>query len=90
MTRAGRRVEFGASTDPAPLLGGHIRIAPTYAVTRRLDLGAFAEVAASATPTGNAVRVRLGEPRIFTLGGVEVSVGVELRVRAWPKPTKQR
>ncbi|MFZ6178632.1 hypothetical protein [Nannocystis pusilla] len=90
VTRAGRRVEFGESTDPAPLLGGHIRIAPTYAVTRRLDLGAFAEVAASATPTGNAVRVRFGEPRIFTLGGVEVSVGVELRVRAWPKPTKQR
>ncbi|WP_434417633.1 hypothetical protein [Nannocystis pusilla] len=90
VTRAGRRVEFGESTDPAPLLGGHIRIAPTYAVTRRLDLGAFAEVAASATPTGNAVRVRFGEPRIFTLGGVEVSLGVELRVRAWPKPTKQR
>lgn len=90
VTRAGRRVEFGESTDPAPLLGGHIRIAPTYAVTPRLDLGAFAEVSASATPTGNAVRVRLGEPRIFTLGGVEVSLGVELRVRAWPKPTKQR
>ncbi|PCC68337.1 hypothetical protein SAMN02745121_05096 [Nannocystis exedens] len=88
--RAGRRVRFGESTDPAPLLGGHIRIAPTYAIHRRLDLGVFAEVAASATPTGNAVRVRFGEPRIFSLGGVEMSFGVELRVRAWPKPTKQR
>ncbi|WAS96861.1 hypothetical protein [Nannocystis punicea] len=90
VTHVGRRVSFGESTDPAPLLGGHIRIAPTFAVTRWLDLGAFAEVAASATPTGNAVRVRLGDTRIFSAGGVEASLGLELRARAWPKQTKPR
>jgi len=90
VTHAGRRVRPGESTDPAPLLGGHIRIAPTFAVTRHLHLGAFAEVAASATPTGNAVRVRVGESRLFSIGGLEASLGVELRVHPRAKQTKQR
>ncbi|MBZ5715083.1 hypothetical protein [Nannocystis pusilla] len=90
VTHANRRVRPGESVAPAPLLGGHIRIAPTFAVTSRLHLGAFAEVAASATPTGNAVRVRLGESRLFTLGGLEASLGIELRVHPWAKQPKQR
>ncbi|MDC0666588.1 hypothetical protein [Nannocystis radixulma] len=90
VTHANQRVRPGESVDPAPLLGGHIRIAPTFAVTRRLHLGAFAEVAASATPTGNAVRVRLSQSRLFTMGGLEASLGIELRVDPWAKRPKQR
>ncbi|MCY1054500.1 hypothetical protein [Nannocystis sp. SCPEA4] len=90
VTHANQRVRPGESVDPAPLLGGHIRIAPTFAVTSRLHLGAFAEVAASATPTGNAVRVRLGQSRLFTMGGLEASLGIELRVHPWAKQPKQR
>lgn len=89
ITHHSRRVALGESTVPAPLLGGLVRITPTFVVSQRMSLGLFAELAASATPTGNAVRVRFGDARIFSAGGIELGLGIELRVRAWSKPPKQ-
>lgn len=90
VTHAGARVRLGESVDPAPLLGGLVRIVPSFAVTRRLQIGVFAELAASAAPTGNAVRIGVEDRRLFSMGGPEVSFGVELRARLWSKQTKQR
>lgn len=76
----GARVRL-AGAPPAPLLGAHLRIAPSLALAGPLLIGAFAELSASAAPSGNAVRVSLDGQRLFVLGGVELSAGLQLRVR---------
>ncbi len=76
----GRRVRLDA--PPAPLLGAHLRVAPSVATSGPLLVGVFLELAASAAPRGDAVRVSLADQRLFLLGGAELSLGIELRMRA--------
>lgn len=77
------RPDEGASA-PAPLLGGFLRLAPALVVAAPIRIGVFAELAASATARGRAVQIdtRRGDQpsRLFTLGGLEASLGVELRI----------
>lgn len=75
----GRRVRLDA--PPAPLLGAHLRVAPSVATAGPLLVGLFLELAVSAAPRGDAVRVSLADQRLFLLGGAELSLGVELRMR---------
>lgn len=76
----GRRVRLDAPL--APLLGAHLRVAPSVAISGPLLVGLFLEFAASAVPRGDAVRVSLADQRLFVLGGAELSLGIELRMRA--------
>lgn len=78
VTHGGRRVRLGDATPAAPLLGGHLRITPSFALPGPFRLGLFAELAASAAASGNAVRVSLEDRRLFVLGGLEASLGLEL------------
>lgn len=81
VTRLGKRVRPG-DTAPAPvLLGGHLRVAPSLPLPGPLRLGLFVELAASAAPTGHAAQIYQGSERLFTLGGLEASVGLELQSR---------
>lgn len=90
VTHEGRRVRPGESASPAPLLGGLIHIAPSFAVATWFHLGLFAELSASAAPTGNAVHIS-GEGRpLFDLGGPELALGVELRAHLRPSRVRRR
>lgn len=84
VSREGRRVRADAGLPAPVLLGGALRLTPAI-VPRRvpwLSIGAFAELAASASPTGSAVQIALREPAgdtlLFTFGGLEFSVGLQL------------
>lgn len=81
VTRVGRRVRAADDTPATVLLGGHLRLAPSVALAGPLRLGLFAELAASAAPTGRAVQIALADARLFTLGGLEASLGLELQFR---------
>lgn len=80
LTHEGKRVRL-AGAPPAPLLGAHLRVAPSFALPGPFRIGAFVELAASAAPSGNAVRISLADQRLFVLGGAELSVGLQLHVR---------
>lgn len=80
LTHDGKRVRL-AGAPPAPLLGAHLRLAPSFALPGPFRIGAFVELAASAAPSGNAVRISLADQRLFVLGGAELSVGLQLHVR---------
>lgn len=81
VTRLGKRVRPGDAAPAPVLLGGHLRVAPSLALPGPLRLGLFAELAASAAPTGHAAQIYQGSERLFTLGGLEASVGLELQWR---------
>lgn len=81
VTHTGRRVRLGDATPAAPLLGGHLRVTPSFALPGPFRLGLFAELAASAAPTGHAARIFLDDRRLFVLGGLEASVGLELALQ---------
>lgn len=84
VTHGGRRVRLGDATPPAPLLGGHLRVTPSFALPGPFRLGLFAELAASAAPSGNAVRISLDDRPLFVLGGLEAAIGLELSLRLDP------
>lgn len=90
VTHRGRRVRLGETASPAPLLGGHLRLAPAVALSPRLQLGVFAEFAVTAAPSGRAIEVRLGDARLFAMGGFESLLGLEFRGCLCPKPAKHR
>lgn len=78
VTHTGRRVRLDDAAPPAPLLGGHLRVSPSFALPGPFRLGVYAELAASAAPSGRAVRVLLDDRRLFVLGGLEAGLGLEL------------
>lgn len=91
ITRLGRRVTSGAGTPASVLVGGHLRVVPSVALPGA-RLGLVAELAASAAPTGRAVQILLTDARLFALGGLEATLGLELHfdlVAASPRSLPQ-
>ncbi len=90
----------GERVDPTrrPLLGGAVHLSPGVRIPlsgrtlRGLRIGARVELAASALPSGDNVRVLTGAPDmerdLFRAGGLELSMGAE--VGLWFSRTRRR